>query len=118
MMVDILCALLTDGPISKDIPAMYGAPLHVRRNITHFFLALDVARFVPVARFSERLAEMAGRIRALPASSTATDTAMIAGDPEKRTAVKRMKSGVPVHEETYAEFLKIRQDFSDARIAL
>ena len=48
MMVDILCALLAGGPISKDIPGMSSAPLNVKRGVTHFFTVIDIAKFVDV----------------------------------------------------------------------
>ncbi len=69
MMVDILCALLTGGAFSKDIPGMYTTPLDVRRDLSHFFMAIDIGKFIPLDVFRRRLQEMADRIRALPRAS-------------------------------------------------
>jgi len=114
MMVDILCALLAGGPASKDIPGMYRASLSTRRNITHFFMAIDIAKFTEPAVFKANLQSMANRIRALPPSDEADDIVMVAGDPEKRTYQVRLYEGIPMDDEKFAEFLEISGDFHEA----
>lgn len=116
MMVDILCALLASGPVSKDIPPMYGAPLSTRRNITHFFMAIDIAKFCDPTVFKTILQSMANRIRALPPTDDADDIVMVAGDPEKRTFVKRVHEGIPMDDEKFAEYLEISADFREALV--
>jgi LDH2 family malate/lactate/ureidoglycolate dehydrogenase len=114
MMVDILCALLAGGPISKDIPPMYGAPLSTRRNITHFFMAIDIARFSEPMVFKAALQSMANRIRSLPLADSADDIVMVAGDPEKRSYEKRSREGIPIDDEKFAEYLELSADFNKA----
>lgn len=107
MMVDILCALLANGPMSKDIPPMFDAPLSARRRISHFFLALDISKFVPLDVFMARLREMADRVRATPAMEDADDAVMVAGDPEKRCHAVRVVEGIPMAEERFGELLGV-----------
>lgn len=114
MMVDILCALLAGGPISKDIPAMYRASLSTRRNITHFFMAIDIAKFVSPSDFKSRLQEMSQRIRTLAPSEDADNAIMVAGDPEKRNYELRRQSGIPMDDEKFAEYMGLTADFRQA----
>ncbi len=117
MMVDILCALLANGPISKDIPPMFDAPLSVRRRISHFFIAVDISKFVPLDVFMNRLSEMATRVRATPAMDGAVDAVMIAGDPEKRCQAVRLAEGIPMAEERYAELQDVLPGVAAARVS-
>lgn len=114
MMVDILCALLADGPVSKDIPGMYRTPFSTRRNIGHFFMAIDIGKFVDPMVFKSRLQDMADRIRVLSPSADADDAVMVAGDPEKRAYEVRRREGIPMDEEKFAEYLELTSDFRDA----
>lgn len=92
MMVEVLCGLLADGPAAKELLGMYTAPIEARRRLSHFFLALDIARFVPVERFRARLQGLADSIRAMTAVQASV---MVPGDPEKRAAVERARDGIP-----------------------
>ena len=112
MMVDILCALLADGPVGKDLLPMY-SDLSVRRNVTHFFLAIAIDKFLPSAVFSVRLQEMVGRLRAM-APLDPHSPVLVPGDPEKQSYGRRLANGIPVDEAKFAEFLAVSPDFSAA----
>jgi LDH2 family malate/lactate/ureidoglycolate dehydrogenase len=111
MMVDVLCGLLAGGPVAREILPMFTAPLSERRSIGHFFVALDVERFVPLASFAARLKTLADEIRSLPAASNAV---MVPGDPEKRTSAERSLAGIPVEDPTLSELLALGPDFAAA----
>ena len=59
LMVDVLCALLSETPYGPDIPRMYG-DLSQRRQLGGLVGAIDIGRFVPL----ERLPAPGGRIDA------------------------------------------------------
>ncbi|MFZ2957922.1 MAG: Ldh family oxidoreductase [Candidatus Ozemobacteraceae bacterium] len=114
MMVDILCALLASGPISKDLMAMYTPPPDSqKRKISHFFLAISISRFLPLTSFKENIQAIVDRIRAIP-PQTAGSNVMVAGDPEKRAFVVRSESGIPIEESKFSEFLTLSPKFSQA----
>ena len=92
MMVEVLCGLLADGPVAKELLGMFSAPIEARRRLSHFFVALDIGRFVPVERFRARLQGLVDSIRALPPMQ---DGVMVPGDPEKRAAAERRRDGIP-----------------------
>ncbi len=117
MMVDILCALLANGPMSKDIPPMFDAPLSTRRRISHFFIALEISKFVPLDVFTNRLREMVTRVRGTPAMEGADDAVMVAGDPEKRCYAVRVIEGIPMADERFAELLEVLPGVVTAQVS-
>jgi LDH2 family malate/lactate/ureidoglycolate dehydrogenase len=115
MMVDVLCALLAGGAISKDLLPMY-QHLETSRAINHCFMAIDISRFSAVDAFARRMRDMAERARALPSLDPAVPV-MIAGDPEKKARVTRTAHGIPLDDAKFAEFLQLSPEFASARLA-
>ena len=111
MMVEVLCSLLSGGPSALDLLPMYTAPLSSKRHISHCFMAVDVARFVPVEQFSARLQNLVTAVRQLPSSGAAV---MVPGDPEKLAARTRTVDGIPISETTWREFLELQARFKEA----
>jgi ureidoglycolate dehydrogenase (NAD+) len=111
MMIDILCAILANGPIGRDIAPMYSMPLDSsKRRVSHFFMALDISRFIEPADFKSNLQAMVDRVRSLP-PLTAGATVMVAGDPEKRSLARRTSEGIPIDHAKYDEFLALNPEF-------
>ena len=65
MMVDILTSVLAGSLISKDILPMYTSDIKEKRNIGHFFMAIDIEGFSNIDDFKEQLQNMVDRIRRL-----------------------------------------------------
>ncbi len=113
MMVDILCAVLAGGLISKDVKAMYAPPLdNNKRGVSHFFLALDIRRFVEPSLLKSSVQSMAERVRSL-SPLRQDDMVMVAGDPEKQAFLRRSTEGIPVDEVKLTEFLEINPAFGE-----
>ena len=102
-MVDILCASLTGGPCGPDMLPMFTSPIAARRDIGHYFLALEPAAFDEAGALARRVAELRARLRAEPPLDPA-EPVLAAGDPE--TAARRLREtdGVPVPEADRAAF--------------
>jgi ureidoglycolate dehydrogenase (NAD+) len=115
VMVDILCALLARGPISKDILPMFDTPLSRRRHISHFFMAINIKSFSDVAAFKNDFQKMIDRIRRLTPMSKSAKV-MVAGDPEKLAFLQRSKTGIPVSRKKFLELLSVSSDFQGAKI--
>lgn len=116
MMVDILCGILSGGPVGREIHAMYAPPLDgSKRRIGHFFLAVDIGRFLDPAAFRARLQAIVDSIRSMPSLSPG-DEVMVAGDPEKRAKDRRSRKGIPVDESKYREFLELSPAFREALV--
>lgn len=112
LVVDIFCALLSGGNISKDLLPMY-QHIDVRRKISHFFMAIDVERFCPGAEFGKRMQSMIERARAL-APLDPENAVMVSGDPEKKSFAARSRDGIPVDETKLDELIATAPRFREA----
>jgi len=94
MMIEILCAQLAGVPFGRNVTKMYGE-LNKPRNLGHFMLALDVARFTDQQTFGAQIALFQQEIH--------DEGAMAPGDPERRNAERRRREGIDIPEATVAE---------------
>jgi ureidoglycolate dehydrogenase (NAD+) len=113
MMVDILCALLSGSPVSRDILPMYDSPVEERRGISHFFLALNIRHFIDPLSFRVSLQTLVDRIRVMQPLDSSSPV-MVAGDPEKSAYAMRTKLGIPMEEIKFSELLYLNSAFADA----
>lgn len=93
VMVEILCAVLSGGAMLTEVGGIreQGRPM----SISHMFLAIDVARFMPVDQFTQRMQWLRETLtHATPAAGF--EGVMIAGDPEWRTEAERRRDGIPI----------------------
>jgi ureidoglycolate dehydrogenase (NAD+) len=101
LMIEILCAHLTGVPFATHVTKMYGE-LERPRNLGHFMLALDLARFTDPAAFRAQLDLFVREIRAQsPADPSRPPLAP--GDPERLTSARRAKDGIPLPDNLLAE---------------
>jgi ureidoglycolate dehydrogenase (NAD+) len=94
LMIEILCAQLAGVPFARHVTKMYGE-LSKPRNLGHFMLALDVARFTDRAGFAAQLARFLEEARA--------EGALAPGDPERLSAERRRRDGIPLGEAAVGE---------------
>ncbi len=93
LMIEVLCAVLSGGAMSTDVGGLHN--LDRPMNTSQLFLAIDVARFVPLQEFQTRMECLVRTVKsARPASDY--DEVLVAGDPEWRSEASRRASGVPV----------------------
>lgn len=93
-MVSILSSLLSGMPFGPTIPAMF--PLdNKKRMLGHFFTAIDISKFQPVALFKRRMKQMADELRHVTPSHP-RNPVLFPGDPEKKEYSLRLKNGIPV----------------------
>ena len=64
MMVEILCSVLSGGAMSNEIGAIRfrGKPMRVSQT----FIAIDVARFMPVEEFTARVEALVRLMKSTP----------------------------------------------------
>lgn len=103
MMIDVLCGVLSGMPFGRELTRMYADPIEQKRHLGHFFMAIDVERFVGLQAFTERLQSMMDMVRAEPAKDPAVSV-MVPGDPEKRAFAIRSQSGIPLSAAGYERF--------------
>src|ERR1700761_7417476 len=81
MMVEILCAVLAGSAMANEVGGIRVAGRPSRTSQT--FLAIDIARFMPVEEFTARLEKLVSMIKSTPVAS-GYDEVLVAGDPEWR----------------------------------
>ncbi len=110
MMVEILCSLLTGMPYGPHIPKMFEAPMSEKRYLGHFVSAIRIDCFQDKEFFKKRLSEMIADLRKAPRSDNNIPV-QVAGDPEKRCAEKRKKTGIPLSLKEYKAFGDISSEY-------
>ena len=101
LMVEVLCAQLMGLPFARHVTKMYGE-LDKPRNLGHFMLALDVARFTDPDRFRAQLDFLMREIRDEEPADPARPP-LAPGDPERLSAERRRRDGVPLGHAVRAE---------------
>lgn len=109
MMVEILCSMLSGSVMAKDMMAMFTSPPEAQRQVSHFFMALDINSFNNKDLFISNLTNMVHRLR--KESTIGEDQVMVPGDPEKRMFSKRIELGIPCFEEIIEEYIAINSEF-------
>lgn len=101
LMVEVLCAQLMGLPFGRHVTKMYGE-LDKARNLGHFMLALDVGRFTDPALFASQVSLLLDEARAEEPADPARPP-LAPGDPERLSAERRRRDGVPVGATVLAE---------------
>jgi ureidoglycolate dehydrogenase (NAD+) len=94
LMIDVLCAMLSDSPYGPDIPKMYG-DLAQPRQLGGLVGAIDISRFVPLERFHARVSELMERWCALSPKQPGGQV-LYPGQPELLTRQMRLRKGIPL----------------------
>jgi LDH2 family malate/lactate/ureidoglycolate dehydrogenase len=100
MMVEILCAVLAGSAMANEVGGIRVAGRPSRTSQT--FLAIDIARFMPVEEFTARMEKLVGIIKSTPAAQGYSEV-LVAGDPEWRTEAERLRNGIPVDAGNWKE---------------
>ena len=106
-MVEILCAQLAGVPFGRHVTKMYGE-LDKPRNLGHFMLAMDVGRFTDAKQFGKEIAGFLNEIH--------DEGALAPGDPERRTAERRNREGIPIPENIVVELNALAGELGVAKL--
>jgi LDH2 family malate/lactate/ureidoglycolate dehydrogenase len=103
MMVEILCSVLSGGAMANEIGGIRVRGKKVRNS--QMFMAIDVARFMPVEEFTARVEQLVALMKAT-ATAPGYDEVMVAGDPEWRTEAERKANGIPIADGNWDSLVK------------
>jgi ureidoglycolate dehydrogenase (NAD+) len=100
-LVTILCAVLTGTTLDHAMIPMTGTDDYATpRNMGHFCLALDPARFAGQQAYEAAITRYLADLRGGPARSG--EQVMAPGDREWAVEAERFRDGIPVDRETAA----------------
>jgi LDH2 family malate/lactate/ureidoglycolate dehydrogenase len=98
MMAEILCAVLSGGAMSTELGGIRFRGKQVR--VSQMFLAIDIARFLPMDEFRARMDRLIRIMKTTPPAKGYSEV-LVAGDPEWRMEDERRRNGVPVGHGTW-----------------
>lgn len=100
--IDILCGALTGAGAGRSIGQL-GSQYDRAQNTGHLLGAIDIARFLPLDDFLDRVEQIAEGVRSSPLAE-GFDEILLPGDPEARSIERRTREGVPMPELIRREF--------------
>ncbi len=105
-LVEILCAVLSGGAMSSEVGGLrlQGRPMRV----SHFFMGIDIARFMPIDQFIERMQTLVGLVKHT-APAKGYDEVLVAGEPEWRAEEMRKRDGIPLDEGVWNHLMGIAE---------
>jgi LDH2 family malate/lactate/ureidoglycolate dehydrogenase len=98
MMAEILCAVMGGGAISTEVSSIRTRGSKVR--VSQMFLAIDIARFIPLDEFRGRMDRLIRSIKSTP-PAVGYDEVLVAGEPEWRMEQARRRQGIPIGHGTW-----------------
>lgn len=112
LLVDVLCGVLSGSAFGLDVdnlqrpvaPGETAAP-----GVGHFFMAIDIARFMPVEEFRQRLGALFSMLKD---SKRALDQATIYvhGEKEQIRSLLHERVGIPIAENVFGTLRRIAEE--------
>lgn len=110
LMVEILCSIMTGMPYGPHVPKMFEAPMSQKRCLGHFISAIRIDCFQDKSVFKKRLSLMIKELRNEPPLDKSI-AVQVAGDPEKKIAKDRKKTGIPLDIKTFEALQDIAEEY-------
>lgn len=104
-LVEILAGVLTGAAVAGDIGNMY-TDFTKPQDVGHFMIAIDIAKFMPLDVFAQRMARLVEQAHAT-APAPGFGAVLVPGEPEERTRVARADGGIPIPDATAAELAEL-----------
>ncbi|MDC3417580.1 Ldh family oxidoreductase [Aquibacillus salsiterrae] len=105
MFIDIFSGVLTGAGFGKYVNNMY-ENWEKPQNVGHFFIALDINRFMNIKQFKQRMDLYIDDIKAEP-KANGVDEILIPGELEFRREIERKKNGILLPEKVVSELKEI-----------
>jgi len=110
LMVEVLCGILTGMPYGPHISSMFKAPLSQKRFLGHFICAIRIDCFQDKKVFKKRMAALVRDLRREPPMER-SGAIQVAGDPEKKTFIRRTKEGIPLSDAEFDAFKGLSAEY-------
>ncbi|WP_110648855.1 Ldh family oxidoreductase [Salinicola peritrichatus] len=107
LMTEVLTGVLSGGEFSKQIASMYA--MEERQSISHFMLALDIAQFMDITEFKQRMLLLAGLIKS-SARAEGVEELFLPGEIEQRWAADNLDKGLPMDQGIYDALQALGQE--------
>jgi LDH2 family malate/lactate/ureidoglycolate dehydrogenase len=107
LMVEVLCGVLGGGAMSNEVGGVH--ILDRPMNTSQMFMAIEVARFMPLEEFNARMETL---IKIVKSSRPAHgfEEVLVAGDPEWRAEASRTQGGIPIEASVWSKLLELADE--------
>ena len=109
MAIDIFAGVMTGAGFGPSVRNMYEDWARPQ-NVGHFFIAIDIKRFMPLDQFMSRIGTYIDQLKAEPKAPGVTEI-LYAGELEHRLEAKRRSEGVSLTEKLEADLKRLGNDF-------
>jgi LDH2 family malate/lactate/ureidoglycolate dehydrogenase len=99
--IEVLSAILSGSNTSSQMGLLW-ADFENPQNVGHFFVALDVSKFVDLGHFKDRIEKMKGEIKSLP-KTPGTESIFMPGEIEQQRKKDRKANGIELSDVTYKD---------------
>jgi LDH2 family malate/lactate/ureidoglycolate dehydrogenase len=103
-MVDMLSGVLTGSGFLSAVHSPYKTA--EKSNCGHLMVALDIARFQPLAAFHERMEQFVAELKSVPLAK-GFDEVFYPGEMEARNDARNRKEGIQFPDDTLADLKRI-----------
>ena len=103
--VEVLSSVLSGAAIASQIGVMF-TDMSTPQRMGHFFGALDVAGFMPIEEFRERVDALIEYVKATPLAD-GVEEILVPGEPEARKAALNRASGIPLAEDVVSAIQQV-----------
>jgi LDH2 family malate/lactate/ureidoglycolate dehydrogenase len=111
LMVDILSGVLTGAGFGSHIGDFYQHP-EQPEGVGHFFMAIAVEAFMPLAEYYGRIQQMVEEIRACqPAEGV--ERIYVPGEIEAETAARRSREGIPLPADVVRDLRALGEEIGE-----
>ncbi|MGI5963871.1 MAG: Ldh family oxidoreductase [Lawsonibacter sp.] len=100
VMVELLCTVLSQGAFCREVKRMEDA--EHPGNVSHFFMAVDLQRLLPLEEERARIAEYVSLFKQVRLKQ-GVEEVFLPGEIEWRTYQTRKRQGIPLSEKTIGE---------------
>jgi len=109
MMIEILCAGLSGGAMTTELPIYRtgGDPI----GVSHTFIAIDPAKFLAPGEFETRVARL-GRLVKAAEPAEGYEEVLLAGEPEWRCHQLRAKEGIPLPAKLWSQLTTLAAELA------
>lgn len=108
LMVEVLSGVLSGAAIGPAVGSMY-KNLDRKQDVGHFFCLLDIAAFMDVGEFKQRLDETVEEIKACRKRAEVVEI-LVPGERSHRTSEYNLAHGIPIEPVTLKELRGLCQD--------
>jgi len=106
--VEVLSGILSGAQFGPHLNNMWN-DFENPQNVGHFFLAIDISKFVDVNIFKQRLEQMVHEIKALP-KALGFNEIFMPGEIEQKLRRERQASGIVLSEVVYNELKALGEE--------